>query len=62
MDAPSLEALKVRLDGALSTWELWVSLFMAGELDQMAFKGPYDSMYLAFGGTSVDVLKCQRLI
>ena len=42
VDAPSLETLKVRLDGALSNLiYLWVSLFTAGELDQMAFKGLY---------------------
>jgi len=41
-DAPSLETLMVRLDGALSNLiYLWVSLFTAGELDQMAFKGLY---------------------
>jgi len=28
--APSLQTAKVRLDGALSTEELWVSLFCAG--------------------------------
>jgi len=45
VNVPSLETFKVRLDGALST-----SPFTAGELDQMAFKGPfqlkqfYDSM------------------
>ena len=39
--APSLEMLKVRLDRALHTLiQLYVSLFTAGELDQMAFKGP----------------------
>ena len=41
VDAPSLEIRKVRLDGALSNLiYLWVSLFTAGKLDQMAFKGP----------------------
>jgi len=37
-----LETLKVRLDGALSTlMELWVSLFIAGELDHIFFKDPF---------------------
>jgi len=31
VDAPSLDTLKVRLDGALI--ELWMSLLTAGELD-----------------------------
>jgi len=53
VDAPSLETPKVRLDGALSNLiYLWVSLFTAGRLDQMALKGPfqlkssYDSIIL----------------
>ena len=37
--ALSLETPKVRLDRALM--ELWVSLFSAGELEQMAFRGPF---------------------
>jgi len=47
----SLKTLKVRTDGALRM-ELYVSLLTAGELDQMAFKGPFqlkrlpDSMIL----------------
>ena len=42
VDALSLETLKVRLDRALSNLiYLWVSLFTAGGLDQMAFKGPF---------------------
>jgi len=42
VDAPFLETLKVRLDGALSTlMELWVSLFIAGELDHIFFKDPF---------------------
>jgi len=45
VDVPSMEMFKVRLDGALSTngalAELWVPLFIAGELYQMAFKGPF---------------------
>jgi len=42
VDALSLESLKVRLDGALSKLiELWMSLFTAGELALMAFKGPF---------------------
>ena len=47
----SLETSKVRLDGALSNLiNLQVSLFIAGELDWMTFKHPfqlglfYDSM------------------
>ena len=41
LDDPSLETHKIRLDGALSPQiKLWVSLFIAGELDYMAFKGP----------------------
>jgi len=42
VDAPSLETPEVRLDGALSNLiYLWVSLFIAGGLDQMAFKDPF---------------------
>ena len=42
VDAPSLETPEVRLDGALSNLiYLWVSLFTARGLDQMAFKGPF---------------------
>ena len=38
VDALSLETFKVRLDGTLSTLiELWVSLFIAGQLNQMVF-------------------------
>ena len=51
VDAPSLEAFKVRLDGALSNLiELKTSLLSAGWLGWMAFKGPsqpkafYDSV------------------
>jgi len=42
-DAPSLEILKVRLDGALSDliW-LKMSLLTAGGLDQMIFQGPFE--------------------
>jgi len=44
VDAPSLETPKVRLDGALSNLiYLWVSLFAAGGLDQMALKVPSNS-------------------
>ena len=57
MDAPSLETLKVRLDEALSNlMELWVSLFISGELDQVIFNGPFqfkrlcDSMISVFTG------------
>ena len=39
MDAPSLETLKNRLDRAVST--LNVPLFIARELDQTAFQGPF---------------------
>ena len=36
--APFLETFQVRLDGTLSTLiELWVSLFIAGQLNQMVF-------------------------
>ena len=42
VDAPSLETPKVRLDGALSNLiYLWVSLFVARELDWVTFKGPF---------------------
>jgi len=51
VNAPSLETLKPRLDGALSTLiQLKMSLLMAVGLDQMASKDPfqpklfYDSM------------------
>lgn len=38
MDALSPKTPKVRLDGTLSTLiELWVSLFIAGQLNQMVF-------------------------
>ena len=40
VDALSLEMLKVRLDGALSNLIL-LSVFIAGELDQVTFKGPF---------------------
>ncbi|GAB0181899.1 hypothetical protein GRJ2_000655200 [Grus japonensis] len=53
VDAPSLETFKVRLDGALSNLiYLKMSLFIAGGLDLVTFKGPcqpkpfYDSMIL----------------
>ena len=53
VDAPSLETFKVRLDGALSNLiQLKMSLLMAGGLDYMAFRGPfqpkpfYDSVIL----------------
>lgn len=39
---PALKTPKLRLDGALSNLvELQASLFIAGELDYMTFKGPY---------------------
>ena len=39
VDALYLETLKVRLDRALSN--LWVFLFITGELDQTASKHPF---------------------
>ena len=57
VDVPSLETFKVRLNRALSTWSSCrCPLFMAGELEPMAFRGPlqlkhfYDSMILSFYG------------
>jgi len=42
MDAPSLEVFKDRLDRALSNLVQWkVSLTMAGVLDSMVLKGPF---------------------
>ncbi|KAK4819163.1 hypothetical protein QYF61_025978 [Mycteria americana] len=42
VDAPSLETFKARLDGALSNLIWWkMSLLMAGGLDSMTFKGPF---------------------
>jgi len=42
VDAPSLAAFKVRLDGALSNLiQLKLSLLTAGGLDYMTFKGPF---------------------
>lgn len=42
VDALSLEASKARPDQALGNLvELCVSLFIAGELKQMTFKGPF---------------------
>jgi len=42
VDSPSLETLKVRLDGALSNLILCkMSLLTAEELDWMTFKGPF---------------------
>ena len=44
VDAPSLETSKARLDQALGNLiELCMSLFIAGELEQMTFKGPSNS-------------------
>jgi len=41
-DAPSLETLKARLDGALSSLiQLEMSLLTAGGVDWVAFKGPF---------------------
>jgi len=52
-DAPFLETFKVRLDGALSNLiYLKMSLLIAGGLDWMTFKGPfqpkpfYDPIYV----------------
>jgi len=41
-DAPSMETFKARLNKALSNliW-LWMYLFIAGELDWMTFKDPF---------------------
>ncbi|KAK4818682.1 hypothetical protein QYF61_017903 [Mycteria americana] len=42
VDAPSLETFKARLDRALSNLIWWkMSLPMAGGLDEMTFKGPF---------------------
>jgi len=42
VDAPSLETFKARLDVAVSNMiQLKMSLLMAGELDWMVFKGPF---------------------
>ena len=42
MDAPTLEALKARLDGALNTQvQREVSLSIAGELELDDLKGPF---------------------
>ena len=42
VDAPSMETFKARLNQALSNLlELWMPLFIAGLLDSMAFKGPF---------------------
>ncbi|KAK4812297.1 hypothetical protein QYF61_014083 [Mycteria americana] len=42
VDAPSLEAFKVRLDGALSNLIQWkMSLPTAGGLDWIIFEGPF---------------------
>lgn len=53
LDAPSLETFQVSLDRALSNPIcLWISLFIAGVLDYIAFKCPfqlkplYDSLIL----------------
>jgi len=41
-DVPSLETFQGRLDGALSTLlQLEMSLLIAGWVDEMAFKGPF---------------------
>ena len=40
MEALYMETFKVRLDQALSTWS-FLSLFATGELDQVAFKSPF---------------------
>ena len=42
VNAPSMETLKARLNQALSNLlELWIPLFIAGLMDSMAFKGPF---------------------
>ena len=42
VDAPFTQTFKIKLDGVLRTLtELWMSLFIAGGLDQMAFRGPF---------------------
>ena len=42
VDAPSMETFKARLNQALSNLlELWMPLFIAGLMDSMAFKGPF---------------------
>jgi len=41
VDAPSLKTSKVRLDGLWAPDGAVVSLCIAGELDQMVFKGPF---------------------
>lgn len=42
LDAPSLETFKVRLDWALSNLlKSKMALLMAGGLDDMTFRGPY---------------------
>jgi len=68
VDAPSLEAFKARLDGALSNLVWWkVSLLMAGGLEPDDLEGPfqplpsYDSMvfYIVLGLTLTE-LKFQK--
>lgn len=42
VEAPSLETFELRLDGAPSSLtQLWIYLFIAGELEWMTFKGPF---------------------
>jgi len=42
VDALFLETFKVRLDKSLGNLiYLWMSLFIAGELDYMTFNGPF---------------------
>jgi len=42
VEAPSMETFKARLNQALSNLiELWMPLFIAGLLDSMPFKGPF---------------------
>ena len=42
VEAPSLETFELMLDGALSSLtQLWIYLFIAGELEWMTFKGPF---------------------
>ena len=67
VDAPSLEAFKARLDGALSNLiQLKMSLLIAGELDQRTFQGVfqpkafYDSMTSPQPAVTFPTLKINR--
>ena len=41
MDEPSLQTPMIRGQVSENPVELWVSLFIAGEWDQVTFKGPF---------------------